>query len=115
MVKDDTDNTATLSYDGKILRFYFNGLLVGEKEINKKRVIGNGRLEIAPIAANSMRNSIQELVIMNKSVVPQMIQKSAASFYWEAPVPKKSSLNVQKIIREAGPNQKYQKNFIMKQ
>lgn len=115
VVKDDTDNTATLSYDGKILRFYFNGLLVGEKEINKKRVIGNGRLEIAPIAANSLRNGIQELVIMNKAVVPQKIQKSAASFYWEAPVPKKSSLNVQKIIREAGPNQKYQKNFIMKQ
>ena len=115
MVKDDTDNTATLSYDGKKLKFYFNGLLVGEKEINKERVLGNGRLEIAPIAANSLRNGIQELIIMNKAVLPQEVQKSAAAFCWEAPTPKKLSLNVQKVIREAGPDQKYQKNFIMKQ
>ena len=115
VVKDDTDNTATLSYDGKVLKFYFNGSLVGEKDINKKRVVGNGKLEIAPIAANSLRNGIQELVIMNRAVDPQQVQSSAASFSWKAPTPKKASLNVQKVIREAGPDKKYQKKFIMNQ
>lgn len=114
VVKDDIDNTATLSYDGKNMKLYFNGEFIGEKQIDKKRIPGNGKLEIAPIAANSLRNGIQELYIMNKAVQPQEVQQSTASFYWKAPTPQKSSLNVEKVIREAGPNKKYRQNFIMK-
>lgn len=115
VVKDDLDNTATVNYDGQTMRFFFNGESVGEKLINKKRVSGNGKLELAPITSNSLRNGIQELYITNKAILPEKVQKTITSFYWKAPAPLKISLNEKKIIREAGPDKKYRKNFIVKQ
>lgn len=113
VVNDDCDNTATLTYDGQMLRFYFNGRQVAEKAVGKPRTLGGGKLEIAPIASNSLRNGIEELCILDCAVKPAGV-KNAKGFRWKAPKPRKSGLNVQKVMREAGPDGKYEKNFIMR-
>ena len=106
LVNDDRENTATLSYDGRIMRFYFNEHLVGEKLIDKKRTPGKGKLEIAPISANSLRNGIQELLIVDKALLPNKVNKKQATFTWTAPAIK-LTVDKKKIIREAGPEKKY--------
>ena len=110
------DSSVTLrdvhfSYDGKTFRFYFNDELVGEKTVDKKRTPGKGKLEIAPISSNSLRNGIQKLYIANRAIVPAETANVPASFSWTAPKPKRLSIDVQKVIREAGPDEKYLRHF----
>lgn len=112
VVEDDKENTATISYDGRVFRFYFNNQLVGEKNIDKKRTPGYGKLEIAPISSNSLRNGLEKLYIVDKAVSPEGISETSAGFSWIAPKPKKEAIDVQKVIREAGPDKKYTKRFL---
>ncbi|MGM9803504.1 MAG: right-handed parallel beta-helix repeat-containing protein [Muribaculaceae bacterium] len=114
VVNDDCDNTATLTYDGETLRFYFNEKLVDEKKVGQERVKGTGKLEIAPIAANSLRNGIEELCIINGAVSPAAVKTSTKAFSWKAKRQRKGSINVEKVIREAGPAKEYEKNFVMR-
>lgn len=114
VVKDDCDNTATLSCDGSVVRFYYNGQLIGEKMVGHERAIGNGKLEIAPIAANSLRNGVEELCIIKGAVAPEAVNRSPKAFKWKAPKQIKSRINVQKVIDQAGPAAKYEKNFVMR-
>jgi hypothetical protein len=44
--------------------------------------------------------------------VPAETAIVSASFSWTAPKPKKQSIDVQKVIREAGPDKKYLKYFV---
>lgn len=111
VVKDDENNTATLSYDGQTMRFYFNDRLVGEKQINEKRHPGTGKLEVAPITSNSLRNGIRELRLFNRAVLPEEATKTATSFNWKAPKVK-LTINEKKVIREAGPEKKYESHFL---
>lgn len=111
VVEDDKENTVAFSYDGKTFRFYFNDELVGEKTVDKKRTPGKGKLEIAPISSNSLRNGIQKLYIANRAIVPAETANVPASFSWTAPKPKRLSIDVQKVIREAGPDEKYLRHF----
>ena len=108
VVKDDENNTATLSFDGRRMRFYFNDRLVGEKQINEKRHPGMGKLEVAPITANSLRNGIQELRLFNRSILPEEVKGTVASFCWKAPK-SKQTINEEKVIRKAGQEKKYRK------
>lgn len=112
VVQDDQENTVAMSYDGQVFRFYFNNQLIGEKTIGKKRTPGKGKLEIAPISSNSLRNGIKKLYIVNKAVLPEEIPSTSASFSWTAPKSEKVMKNVQKVIREAGPDKKYSKRFV---
>ena len=113
IVEDDCENTATLSYDGKIMRLYYNGNLVGEKIIKKKRAPNTEKLKIAPISANSLRNGIRTLLITNKALTPDKITKKQATFEWTIPAIK-LTINEKKVIREAGPKKKYKKRFMCK-
>lgn len=108
VVKDDENNTASLSYDGQTMRFYFNSRLIGEKQINAKRNPADGKLEIAPITANSLRNGIQSLRLFNRFLSPEEVQKATPAFSWKAPKVK-LTINEAKVIREAGPEKKYRK------
>lgn len=112
VVQDDNDNTATMSYDGDTFCFYFNSKQIGKQRLCKERSLGNGKLEIAPIASNSLRNGISSLCIINKAVNPEDIQKTSVSFSWQAPKAKNIMKNTKKVIKAAGPDEKYKKNFL---
>lgn len=113
VVNDDVNNRALLSYDGKTMRFYFNDKLVGEKEVNQPRTNGQGKLEIAPISANSLRNGIEELKIYTAAATPETLSGKKASFSWKAKK-EKFRINEKKVIKEAGPDKKYKAVFVMK-
>ena len=113
VVKDDEENIVVLNYDGEMMRFYFNGKLVGEKSIHKERKIGGYKLEIAPITANSLRNGIVCFSVYAQALTPDNLSDEKLVFNWKAPK-FKSSLNIDKVIEEAGPSKKYRKNFITK-
>lgn len=110
-VVDDSENTATLSYDGQTMRFYYNGQLIEEKYIGQPRTPGKGKLEIAPIDANSLRNGIDELRIIPRAVTPDEAETATDAYEWKAPV-HETTLDIQKVIREAGPDPRYAKTFI---
>lgn len=67
VVEDDKNNAATITYDGQNFCFYFNDQLIGNLSINQKRTPGDGKLEIAPIGSNSLRQGIQKLYIADKA------------------------------------------------
>ena len=111
LVNDDVENLALLSYDGQMMRFYFNNKLVGEKAVNQSRTTGQGKLEIAPISANSLRNGIEELKIYPAAATPETVQGMKASFSWKAKK-EKFRINEKKVMKEAGPDKKYEAGFI---
>lgn len=112
IVIDDSENQALLNYDGEYMRFYFNGIFVGERKVNKKRSLVTGELAIAPISANSLRNGIDELSIYSSSLTPETINKKKSTFTWKAPEVK-FTINEDKVKKDAGPKDKYRKNFII--
>lgn len=111
-VNDDTENQVLLSYDGRVARLYFNGKLAAEKTIGKTRKPATGKLEIAPIVANSLRNGIDELSVYPSAYTPETVSGKKAGFVWKAPE-EKFTINVNKVIKAAGPEKKYKKNFII--
>ncbi|MGQ7869215.1 right-handed parallel beta-helix repeat-containing protein [Sunxiuqinia sp. sy24] len=108
---DDAINRAGLSYDGEKMELSLNGKAIGERSINRKRKTGNGKMTIAPIRANSLRNGVEKLRVYSTalSVKETDREENATSFAWEAPDKKIADLNFNQIIERSGPQKKYYK------
>ena len=113
VLQDDQMNQVALSYAGGKMSLYFNNRLIGEKVINKTRNAGTGKLAIAPISANSLRNGIDYFAIKNSGFDLDNLSKikNNNDFEWSA-LKKEIKVNEKRIIRQAGPQKKYYRNFI---
>lgn len=109
VLEDDCTNTAVMSYDGRMFRLWFNGRMVGEVTVGQTRVPGEGKLEIAPVSSNSLRKGVESVRILGKAVRPEEVDRTPANYQWKAPKAKIGLKNPQKVIREAGPTERYRK------
>jgi hypothetical protein len=111
MLIDDKINSAAITYDGNVFALHVNGKKVGEKVIGKKRVPGKGKMKIAPITANSLRDGVEKLMIFETALPESEISKlseggeagTVPAYAWVAPPRKIADIDFDEIIRNAGP------------
>jgi hypothetical protein len=114
---DDKINSAAITYDGNVFALYVNGNKAGEKVIGKKRISGNGKLKIAPIGANSLRDGVEKLAIFDAALSADEVKAYAEgkeisivpTYLWKAPPRKIADIDFDKIIKNAGPAEEYKK------
>jgi hypothetical protein len=114
---DDKINSAAITYDGNVFALYVNGKKAGEKVIGKKRISGNGKLKIAPIGANSLRDGVEKLAIFDAALSADEVKAYAEgkeisivpTYLWKAPPRKIADIDFDKIIKNAGPAEEYKK------
>lgn len=110
---DDALNRVNLSYNGKKMELFVNGKRIGETLVGRERKTGNGKMKIAPVTANSLRNGVDQLRIYSVALSAKDVDNNTtkASFLWEALEKKIADIDFEEIISHSGPGKKYKKFF----